>query len=106
MTEQISPQVVQARASVAQLAAERDRLITLSHGTGVVDRVGLSRLDAQIGVLLDGVLQLVDPCDASPSEPLVLLPVRLETRFGTVGGQTTLRVRIYPDEIHVDSLIR
>lgn len=106
MTEQISPQVVQARASVAQLAAERDRLITLSHGTGVVDRVGLSRLDAQIGGLLDGVLQLVDPCDASPSEPLVLLPVRLETRFGTVGGQTTLRVRIYPDEIHVDSLIR
>ena len=106
MTEQISPQVVQARASVAQLAAERDQLITLSHRTGSVDRVGLGRLDAQIGGLLDGVLQLVDPCDASPSEPLVLLPVRLETRFGTVGGQTILRVRIYPDEIHVDSLVR
>lgn len=106
MPEQIPPQVERARASVVQLVAERDRLITLGHRTGTTDRVGLDRIDARIGGLLDGVLQLVDPCDASPSEPLVLLPVRLETRFGTSGGQTTLRVRIYPDEIHVDELVR
>ena len=106
MPEQISPQVAQARASVVRLSAERDRLITLGQRNGPVDRVALGSLDAQICGLLDDVLQLVDPCDASPSEPLVLLPVRLETRFGTAGGQTILRVRIYPDEIHVDSLIR
>ena len=47
-----------------------------------------------------------DPCDASPDQPLVLLPVRLETRFGGRRGATTLRVRIYPDEAHVDDLVR
>jgi hypothetical protein len=40
------------------------------------------------------------PSDA----PLVLLPVRLETRFfDTPAGGTELRVRIYPDKIHLDS---
>ena len=40
-----------------------------------------------------------------PSDlPLVLLPVRLETRFFTLAnGSTELRVRIYPDKIHLDS---
>jgi hypothetical protein len=36
--------------------------------------------------------------------PLVLLPVRLETRFFTLPGNVTeLRVRVYPDKIHVDT---
>ncbi|MEP6493008.1 MAG: hypothetical protein ABJF01_10050 [bacterium] len=36
--------------------------------------------------------------------PLVLLPVRLETRFFTLqSGVTELRVRVYPDKIHLDS---
>ena len=36
--------------------------------------------------------------------PLLLLPVRLETRFFTVpGNMIELRVRIYPDKIHLDS---
>jgi len=40
------------------------------------------------------------PSDA----PLVLLPVRLETRFfDRPAGGTELRVRIYPDKIHLDS---
>ncbi|MBV9062277.1 MAG: hypothetical protein JOY77_05025 [Alphaproteobacteria bacterium] len=40
-----------------------------------------------------------------PSDlPLVLLPVRLETRFFTPrNGSTELRVRIFPDKIHLDS---
>src|SRR5262245_52666377 len=36
--------------------------------------------------------------------PLVLLPVRLETRFFTLADSTTeLRVRVFPDKIHCDS---
>src|SRR5262245_45561197 len=36
--------------------------------------------------------------------PLVLFPVRLETRFFTLAsGVTELRVRIFPDKIHLDT---
>jgi len=40
-----------------------------------------------------------------PSDlPLVLLPVRLETRFfPAAGGATELRIRVYPDQIHLDT---
>jgi len=41
-----------------------------------------------------------DPCDAEAGVPLVLFPVRLETRFGEDGK--VLRIRIFPDDVHVD----
>ena len=48
-----------------------------------------------------------DPTSQSlcPSDvPLVLLPVRIETRFFAVPGNVTeLRIRVYPDKIHLDS---
>jgi hypothetical protein len=34
--------------------------------------------------------------------PLLLLPVRLETRFLRASGALALRIRIYPDQIHLD----
>jgi hypothetical protein len=46
----------------------------------------------------------IDPCDADPTVPLVLLPVRLETRYTEDG--TALRIRIFPDDIHIDQLDR
>lgn len=54
--------------------------------------------DASLSVQVVGVLGV------APAVPAVLLPVRLETRYdkGSSGG-TDLVVRIYPDEIAVDT---
>jgi hypothetical protein len=39
-----------------------------------------------------------------PARPLVLLPVRLETRFfQQADGSTDLCIRVYPDRVHIDS---
>src|SRR5262245_11928747 len=44
------------------------------------------------------------PLSSGPALPLVLLPVRLETRFFPLeDGSSELRVRIYPDKVHIDS---
>lgn len=39
----------------------------------------------------------------STTHPIALFPVRLETRFGDDGGAAVLRVRIFPDALHVDA---
>ena len=44
------------------------------------------------------------PLSFGPAQPLVLFPVRLETRFFPLGdGSSELRVRVYPDKVHVDT---
>ncbi|MDQ6796676.1 MAG: hypothetical protein M3011_01405, partial [Actinomycetota bacterium] len=62
----------------------------------------LTDLDARLAAL---VAQLPnDPCDLEADVPLALMPVRLETRYAD--GGATLRVRIFPDDVHVDRLDR
>lgn len=47
---------------------------------------------------------LTTPLAAGPAQPAVLFPVRLETRFFPLAtGGFELRVRIYPDQVHIDS---
>ena len=44
------------------------------------------------------------PLSFGPARPLVLFPVRLETRFfPQADGSSELRVRVYPDKVHIDS---
>ena len=106
MAESVPAEVRAARLATARLATERRRVVAAGTRAGGLDRGRLQEIDDRIGGLLDEVLAHVDPLDASEAEPLVLLPVRLETRFAQVGAAATLKVRIYPDEVHVDSLER
>jgi hypothetical protein len=51
---------------------------------------------------------VANPADSikrlDPTQPIALLPVRIETRFAErTGGGTDLLVRIYPDDLHSDS---
>jgi hypothetical protein len=99
------------RSRVATLIAERDaaRAAALEARPGS-DDAGVARrraaeLDRRILLELgdaigDGPLA-TDAMAVESQVPLALLPVRLETRFGDDG--TTLRIRVYPDEIHVQT---
>jgi hypothetical protein len=65
--------------------------------------IPLLDLGPAIGVPLDARPELLTEL-APPTHPLALLPVRIETRFfARDGSSSELRVRIYPDQIHIDS---
>jgi hypothetical protein len=85
----------------AAFTAARDQASTLFR-----DRrqtlAGLTALDADLAAAVAALAG--DPCDLEPDVPLALLPVRLETRYSADGA--TLRVRIFPDDVHVDRLDR
>src|SRR3954463_12381930 len=47
---------------------------------------------------------LADVLSPAPNQPIALFPVRLETRYFAVPtGGFELRVRVYPDKVHVDT---
>jgi hypothetical protein len=100
-----------ARATLAAATASGDRA-TATRSQRRVDtlagRIDTARrdrlvLDRDHASLIDRLAPR-DSCDAPADVPLLLLPVRIETRFNAAGN--ALRIRIYPDEIHVDRLDR
>lgn len=105
MPDDIRPEVRSAWKDVGTLRRRREELLG-SVRDGGVDRGQLLELDEKLRDVLIGIQDLVDPCDASAEEPLVLLPVRLETRYSDGPQGVVLKVRVYPDEIHVDDLAR
>jgi hypothetical protein len=95
MPESVPPDVAQTWQAVGPVLDERARLIAESARAGRLDRAGLKALDDQFVQLVAAAAALRDVCDAAADAPLVLLPVRLETRFGTdAAGNAALKVRI------------
>lgn len=84
-------------------AAETDRD---RRRAALVDEVATRRaaLDGLLRAELDepvGFDELAAALD--PAVPLLLMPVRIETRLRPAGGSpTTLQVRIFPDDVHVE----
>jgi hypothetical protein len=109
---------IDADLVVAQTALERAR----SAGASPNDTVPLERrveeararrneairqraqLSARIDGLAGGLLQGRDPSQMIEAldgrHPIALLPVRLETRYVPVLAPTTLRIRVYPDDLN------
>ncbi|HUR33874.1 MAG TPA: hypothetical protein VM032_08760 [Vicinamibacterales bacterium] len=63
-----------------------------------------TRLSSRIDDLAAGLLQGRDPSQMIEAldggRPIALLPVRLETRYVPVGAPTSLRIRVYPDDLN------
>ena len=100
----IATAIATAAEARGDLAAARQAERTALAASAAIKTatVELNRRDRNItAILRDRVLRTIDaPADV----PLLLLPVRLETRFAPDGK--TLKVRIYPDDIHIDGLER
>lgn len=98
-SEREDPEKARLEEAVAQAAA------AVNTQKSAVQRESLAAEAA-----LEGFASFTDPrqnvSQLSARSPFLLLPVRGETRFATVGDQHQLWVRIYPDDCSIDTFER
>lgn len=87
------------KTSIKDLYKLRSKLASMKEGDP--DRIKLQqKIDASISKLYDD--PSTDPLlQLNESEPMLLFPLRLETRFANGGGE--LWIRVYPDEIAIQT---
>ncbi|MGC4089045.1 MAG: hypothetical protein QM756_14310 [Polyangiaceae bacterium] len=79
--------------------APKQREVTALHARVAELEAQLAQARAALDALLNQLMSGLDP-----GVPLVLLPVRIETRFRNDSlGKRELLVRVYPDDIHSDT---
>lgn len=86
----------------AAISRRLDEAKNQAQATGQQLSEARSRVDAGIRLAVDRDIG-DDFTRLRTGLPLVLLPVRLETRFATGGNTQQLWIRVYPDEIHTDA---
>lgn len=105
----IALDAAKARAAQATSLGDRDAIAaTLAEVKSIDDRrvsllAGLRKASDDVRAASKAALQNVSREDAvatlSGRHPVLMLPVRIETRF--FNGGTTLKVRIFPDQLHI-----
>jgi hypothetical protein len=103
-------QALDARIATMAMAGDRNGAAALQQTrSALIDerakaQANVRAIDDRLRDTVGRFRDRIDPCDADPSAPLLLIPVRLETRY--TDDRASLRVRIFPDDVHIDSLDR
>ena len=109
--DRLSGEIKESQAQIAALAegagGHADHTVDLESGRTLIagQRNTLAEKEKAVETLLVNLYKGVTPQtlieEWGDATPIMLLPLRLETRFKTVGNKQELWVRVYPDEIFV-----